>query len=1046
MSLLLHLEAGLRRSLFSLAILCVLCATVGCGYSRKAAPGTPSPSNPDFVLNLAAPSLSVTQGTTASLSLSTTGSHGFSSPVSIQLSGLPSGVTYGPTPASVTPGTSLSLTITAAATAATGQANVTVTGSSGSLIHTASFSLTVEALPVAKKTFRTRYTRTDSSTEYPFYLNDRWLVFDAPTNRFFVSDPDGNRIVVLDATREAQIATIPVPGAYGIDETPDHSVLYAGTTIGDVYAIDPVAMKVTQRYRASQIGTSGYTALAARVLANGDLALLGSAGGIPSVDGSGSVAVWKPATNALTVYGGSSQFCVRNIGAFTLTGDRSLIVTGSIDSDGTLCTLDPITGVQNSVPNVREFIYKIAATPDGKSLLVGDYNPQQIVVLDSKTLRQTNSFPTVGDTSSAASYIVSPDSKTLYIGQNGIVYAYDLATGTQSGWLSSLTVEPLSGGGAVGPIDTPNLQAFDGTGLLAGPMEEGVGFLDTTTLQTTPPGVGYANDYMVPATGPASGGTSTTWSDLNIDLAWLGGNPMASLSQTGSLTTGITPDGLPGPVDLYAHRTDGGMRIVPEIFSYGPTILEVTPNAATAEGTGTGKVFGYGFGPTTYGATLPLDFSLTVGGTAVTVTGFDASAYGVSSPPFNLQAVTYTIPPGVASSRADVKISLSSGEATASAAMNYLPGVKSFSLAGANLAQGIYDAKRDFYYFTDASQVQVFSRARGAWMTPIPVPPAPAGPAHRLYGIALSQDGSKLAISDNGAGQLYLLDPDSPGAVQTFPVPSAFGGFIEAGGHNSTFPSGLAVSNSGSIYYAAFNVNTTGDDGFFKLDTNSGNFVDYGVDSFNATLFKVAITADNTRVFFNNDGEVFSVETATDKVSYATVATGCCYGDYDLTLSPDQKTLEATSYLYDGNLNAQSYLVLNDREALNITYVYGTKLSADGALLFQPSTNGIDVYDGRLGTLRSRISLPFDLSQNYDALVSDGQDNILVAITGKTGDGIAVVDLTSISEPPPLAYARRRADEQPVALGTVASQRRKTASTGRTLIKHSASALGRTSK
>jgi hypothetical protein len=1043
---LLHLEAGLRRSLFSLVILGALCAIAGCGNSTTPGTGAPSPSNPNFVLSLASPGLSVTQGTTVSLSLSTTGSNGFSSPVSIQLSGLPSGVTYGPTPASVTPGSSLSLTITAAATAATGQVGVTVTGSSGSLSHTASFSLTVKALPVATKTFRTRYTRTDSPTEYPFYLNDRWMVFDAPTNRFFVSDPNGNQIVVLDATKEAQIATIPVPGAYGIDETPDHSVLYAGTEIGDVYAIDPVAMKVTQRYQAAQIGTSGYAALAVRVLANGDLALLGSAGGIPSVDGSGSVAVWKPATNAITVYGGTSQFCVRNIGAFTLTGDRSLIVTGSIDSDGTLCTLDPTTGVQNSVPNVREFIYKIAATPDGKSLLVGDYNPQQIVVLDSRTLQQTNSFATVGDTSSAASYIVSPDSRTLYIGQGGILYAYDLATGTQSGWLSTLTVEPVSGGGAVGPTSTPNLQAFDGTGLLAGPMEEGVGFLDTTTLQTTSPGIGYANDYMVPATGPASGGTSTTWSDLNIDAAWLGGNPMASLSQTGDLTTGITPVGLAGPVDLYAQRTDGGMRIVPEAFSYGPTILEVTPSAATAEGTGTGTLFGYGFGPTTYGSTLPPDFSLTVGGTPVTVTGFDPFAYGVSSPPFNLQSVSYAIPPGAAGFRADVKISLSSGEATASAAMSYLPGVKSFPLAGAQLAQGIYDAKRDLYYFTDASQVQVFSRTNGAWLKPLPVPAAPPGPAHRLYGIALSQDGSKLAISDNGAGQLYLLDPDSPGTVQTFPVPSAFGGYIEAGGHTSTFPSGLAVSNSGSIYYAAFDVDTTGDDGFFKLDTNTGKFVDYGVDSFSATLFKVAITADNTRVFFNDDGAVFSVDTATDKVSYAKVDTGCCYGDYDLTLSPDQKTLEATSYLYDGNLNAQSYLVLNDREALNIAYVYGTKLSADGALLFQPSTSGIDVYDGRLGTLRSRISLPFDLSQNYDALVSDGQDNITVAITGKTGDGIAVVDLTSISEPPPLTYAKRRADEQPVASGAVAPLRRMTASTSRTHIKHNVSALGRTSK
>jgi hypothetical protein len=76
----------------------------------------------------------------------------------------------------------------------------------------------------------------------------------------------------------------------------------------------------------------------------------------------------------------------------------------------------------------------------------------------------------------------------------------------------------------------------------------------------------------------------------------------------------------------------------------------------------------------------------------------------------------------------------------------------------------------------------------------------------------------------------------------------------------------------------------------------------------------------------------------------------------------------------------------------------------DGSLLFQPSTNGIDVFDGRLGTLRSCIALPLALSVNYDAFVADGTDNVLIAITGATGNGIAIVDLTSLSEPSPLPF------------------------------------------
>jgi len=63
--------------------------------------------------------------------------------------------------------------------------------------------------------------------------------------------------------------------------------------------------------------------------------------------------------------------------------------------------------------------------------------------------------------------------------------------------MPNLTVEPTSGGFNVGPSSNANLQAFDGTGLLAGPMEEGVGFLDTTELQTGMVGSELLNDYLV---------------------------------------------------------------------------------------------------------------------------------------------------------------------------------------------------------------------------------------------------------------------------------------------------------------------------------------------------------------------------------------------------------------------------------------------------------------------------------------------------------------------------------------------------------------------
>jgi hypothetical protein len=219
-----------------------------------------------------------------------------------------------------------------------------------------------------------------------------------------------------------------------------------------------------------------------------------------------------------------------------------------------------------------------------------------------------------------------------------------------------------------------------------------------------------------------------------------------------------------------------------------------------------------------------------------------------------------------------------------------------------------------------------------------------------------------------------------------------------------------------------------GADQFFKLDTNTGTIFNYGIDSpglsASDAYLRNAISSDNSRVFYDDYGWVFYVDTATDKMFASPDGYGCCYGNYELALSSNQTQFTATFYIYDSDLNGESYYAMNDREILNIQYVYGAKLSPDGRLLFQPSTNGIDVFDGNLGNLRNRISLPVALSLNYDALVDDGRDNVLLAITGATGTGIAVVDLTSIPEPLPLprnsAFASRL--KRPAELGTTMSK------------------------
>ncbi len=566
-----------------------------------------------------------------------------------------------------------------------------------------------------------------------------------------------------------------MPGAYSIDETPDQSSLYVGTEIGDVYTIDPQGLKVTRRYIASEIGPYGFEASAALPLADGRVALLATAGGIPSVDGSNSFAVWNPSDNSIQIYTSSrgafeqrvpvSVVCgpLENIGGFTLAANRSKIVVGSIDSDGTLCEVDAATGQFNYTTGPNEFIFNIFTSPDGSYIALP--SPNTVVIFDGQTLNKISQITVAGDTSSAADLVFSADSKTLFVSSPSIVYAYSISTGQQIGWLPNIVVQFTAGGLAVGSISGPVYEFMDGTGILSGPLEEGMGFLDTTMMRGGAIGTQFLNGYLNPATGSVSGGTAVQLADPNsfglLRAMYFGSQPTTTLSATPSIISATTPAGVPGPAAVYVFANDGGMQLLPDGFSFGPSILEATPNKSSSEGGGVGIIYGYGFGPAT-ATSIPAGLGVTVGGKSATVLGFNPNAYNTQPPPFPLQSVYYTIPPGSSGSSADVGVTSSSGTATSHSALTYLPAAQQFALAGSALAQGIYDPVRDLYYFTDATSVRVFSLAQPRWMSPIAI-----SGAQRLWGIALSPDSSKLAVTDIQAGAVSLIDPTNTSSMAT---------------------------------------------------------------------------------------------------------------------------------------------------------------------------------------------------------------------------------------------------------------------------------------
>ena len=107
--------------------------------------GPPSTGG-SFTLAPSASTLSVTQGSSATDTITVTDTGGFTGSVTLTTSTLPSGVTvaYGTNPTTTTS----VLTFTATSTATTGASTITITGTSGSTTATTTIALTVVAKPV----------------------------------------------------------------------------------------------------------------------------------------------------------------------------------------------------------------------------------------------------------------------------------------------------------------------------------------------------------------------------------------------------------------------------------------------------------------------------------------------------------------------------------------------------------------------------------------------------------------------------------------------------------------------------------------------------------------------------------------------------------------------------------------------------------------------------------------------------------------------------------------------------------------------------------
>jgi endo-1,4-beta-D-glucanase Y len=107
------------------------------------ASATPPPPTNDFSISATPASASVSQGSSATVTVGTAVTSGSAESVALSASGLPTGATASFSPATVNSGASSTLTIATASTTPAGTYPITVTGTASSGSHTATYSLTV---------------------------------------------------------------------------------------------------------------------------------------------------------------------------------------------------------------------------------------------------------------------------------------------------------------------------------------------------------------------------------------------------------------------------------------------------------------------------------------------------------------------------------------------------------------------------------------------------------------------------------------------------------------------------------------------------------------------------------------------------------------------------------------------------------------------------------------------------------------------------------------------------------------------------------------
>ena len=906
--------------------------------------------------------------------------------LNFSVTGLPTGVTASFSPNPVPVGSSTTLNVTAPASGQWIQSllfDVVATPTASVPTENLTLDLVVAPEPGSIPNNRSDYLRTDDTPQS--------IVYDATNQQIFSSDYLLNRVDVVSTSTRQLVESIPVLSPRGLALTIDGSEVLVGSDSQQVEAISTSSLQVVQQWILPRISGGTYGLGYLFPLSDGTVAFHPSTLGVLS----GQLAIWNPANNTTSVV--LLPTSMENTACFVAAGGTNILVA-ECNTSSKAVVYNAATKTFSNVLQFPEFVYNVAASPDGSQFIISD-DTNGIGLYNSQL--QATTFLSPPDPYSA--FIFSSDSTRIYL-VVGIIVVFD-GSGNLINTAPALgTIPP---GAEIGPcpdVETPF--AVDSTGIIFGSADHGIAFDDSTYSVNFIFGYGGGFDcldlVLTPNSGPVNVATPTNFpEEAEFDAVpdvWFGSSraTQATLGPgpAGSLSATAPSSSQPGPVSVKLIQPDGQESFNPLVFSYGPAPMFVDGDTATPAGGVTSDIIGVGL------PTNPSQIQVAIGGASASIVSANpVSTYGIYFPfayPYPAVDVRITLPPGTGDQ--DLQITTSAGTATLSKAFHYAQNVTDYKSTDTFQAV-LLDRKRNQLYLSAGNHINVFSLTTQQFLSPF-TPPALNG-QKAFYGMALTPDSSELLAANFPDGSVALINPDQPSSATAVQV-------MPPGGNPG--PQRIATTNTGKAFIEAMTTQEAGcGNGLYELDLSTLKVTTVSVSGFciQPEGFPLAGSGGGSKVLVSSTDisgpqQVAIYDAASNTWSLNNAVLENFGGN--AAVSMDGSVFATGSGMVDANTDVLGYLAWQDvfQSPGPSPSLALEKVPDGGSLVYIPYANYVefnvpgpscvDIFDVNHGVLIHRINLAEQIQQVTDAMAIDsfGQNIYLI-----TNSGLSIVQLSN---------------------------------------------------